>query len=101
LIGCGGFRGEAGGTSGFQNSTGALEQRSGRADLLGTFTALVAAISCGNSHRNLRSARRTFRRHGFGWNVRGEHLDTDWGGEIVELEDLRFLHRIMTRSVDG
>jgi hypothetical protein len=28
--------------------------------------------------------------------VRGEHLDTDWGREIVELDDLRFLHRIMT-----
>lgn len=28
--------------------------------------------------------------------VRSEHLDTDWGHEIVELEDLRFVHRIMT-----
>lgn len=28
--------------------------------------------------------------------VRREHLDTPWGREIVELEDLRFVHRIMT-----
>ncbi|MFH9977880.1 hypothetical protein ACH4ND_01200 [Streptomyces sp. NPDC017179] len=28
--------------------------------------------------------------------VRREHMDTDWGREIVELEDLRFVHRIMT-----
>ncbi|MFJ4699052.1 ATP-binding protein [Streptomyces sp. NPDC088768] len=28
--------------------------------------------------------------------VRREYMDTDWGREIVELEDLRFVHRIMT-----
>ncbi|MFD8534909.1 P-loop NTPase family protein [Streptomyces rubrogriseus] len=28
--------------------------------------------------------------------VRREHIDTEWGREIVELEDLRFVHRIMT-----
>lgn len=28
--------------------------------------------------------------------VRREHLDTPWGQEIVELEDLRFVHRIVT-----
>ncbi|WP_327109011.1 P-loop NTPase family protein [Nonomuraea glycinis] len=28
--------------------------------------------------------------------VRREHMDTGWGREIVELEDLRFVHRIMT-----
>ncbi|MEU4693890.1 hypothetical protein [Actinoplanes sp. NPDC023714] len=28
--------------------------------------------------------------------VRREQLDTDWGREITELEDLRFVHRIMT-----
>ncbi|WP_336697311.1 hypothetical protein [Curtobacterium sp. USHLN213] len=28
--------------------------------------------------------------------VRQDHIDLDWGREIVELEDLRFVHRIMT-----
>ncbi|WP_063021477.1 AAA family ATPase [Nocardia niwae] len=28
--------------------------------------------------------------------IRREYLDTSWGQEIVELEDLRFVHRIMT-----
>ncbi|WP_233521880.1 hypothetical protein, partial [Streptomyces triticagri] len=28
--------------------------------------------------------------------VSREHMDTDWGREIVELEDLRFVHRILT-----
>lgn len=28
--------------------------------------------------------------------VRREHMDTYWGREIVELEDLRFVHRIVT-----
>ncbi|WP_151478116.1 P-loop NTPase family protein [Streptomyces albicerus] len=28
--------------------------------------------------------------------VRREHMDSSWGREIVELEDLRFVHRIMT-----
>jgi hypothetical protein len=28
--------------------------------------------------------------------VRRVDLDTDWGREIIELEDLRFVHRIMT-----
>ncbi|MCH7229937.1 ATP-binding protein [Glycomyces sp. L485] len=28
--------------------------------------------------------------------VRRDHLDTPWGKEIVELEDLRFVHRIVT-----
>ncbi|MGW1211250.1 ATP-binding protein [Streptomyces sp. NPDC002499] len=28
--------------------------------------------------------------------VRRERMDTDWGREITELEDLRFVHRIMT-----
>lgn len=28
--------------------------------------------------------------------LRREHLDTPWGRQIVELEDLRFVHRIMT-----
>ncbi|MER5744381.1 hypothetical protein ABT097_14055 [Streptomyces sp. NPDC002225] len=28
--------------------------------------------------------------------VSREHMDTEWGREIVELEDLRFVHRILT-----
>jgi hypothetical protein len=35
-------------------------------------------------------------RETFFFLVRREHMDTDWGREIVELEDLRFVHRIMT-----
>lgn len=35
-------------------------------------------------------------RETFFFLVRREHLDTLWGKEIVELEDLRFVHRIMT-----
>ncbi|MFI0859886.1 hypothetical protein ACH4RA_06330 [Streptomyces smyrnaeus] len=35
-------------------------------------------------------------RETFFFLVRREYMDTDWGREIVELEDLRFVHRIMT-----
>lgn len=35
-------------------------------------------------------------RETFFFLVRREHIDSDWGREIVELEDLRFVHRIMT-----
>jgi hypothetical protein len=35
-------------------------------------------------------------RETFFFLVRREHIDTAWGREIVELEDLRFVHRIMT-----
>lgn len=35
-------------------------------------------------------------RETFFFLVRREHMDTDWGREVVELEDLRFVHRIMT-----
>jgi hypothetical protein len=35
-------------------------------------------------------------RETFFFLVRREHMDTAWGREIVELEDLRFVHRIMT-----
>ncbi|SFJ55417.1 hypothetical protein SAMN05421835_106215 [Amycolatopsis sacchari] len=35
-------------------------------------------------------------RNTFFFLIRREHLDTPWGQEIVELEDLRFVHRIVT-----